>query len=296
MQELPPYGLRSPSPRNPLQQGTTGQAKDLEDKVRAMTIKRLVRKSIGVAVLSGVLLGLAVAPTPASARVYLSVGFAPPLIPVYEQPIAPGYGYIWTPGSWVYDDGWVWQDGAWVEPPYAEALWTPGYWGWGGGVYLWHAGYWGRSIGYYGGINYGFGYFGTGFYGGYWNGGHFFYNAAYNHIGFHNSFVYSHPVAGFESGRPGGAAFARVGAGQSFNHGSFDRASAVNGNSFAGRGSVAENRGSQSFAASNHSTYSGGSYAQHGSSAPETHASAGGGASGGRASYGGGGHSGGGRR
>ena len=28
------------------------------------------------------------------------VGFAPPPLPVYEQPICPGEGYIWTPGYW----------------------------------------------------------------------------------------------------------------------------------------------------------------------------------------------------
>ena len=102
--------------------------------------------------------------------------------------------------------------------------------GLGVGGYFWNAGYWGRHIGYYGGINYGFGYFGTGFYGGYWNGGHFFYNGAYNHIGFHNGFVYNHPVAGFD-GRPGGAAFARGGATVATNRGA-----GVNGNNFANRG------------------------------------------------------------
>ncbi len=55
-------------------------------------------------------------------------------------------------------------------------LWTPGYWGWGGGLYAWHAGYWGPHVGFYGGINYGFGYRGVGFVGGEWRGGAFYYN------------------------------------------------------------------------------------------------------------------------
>jgi hypothetical protein len=150
---------------------------------------------------------------------------------------------MWTPGYWAYgDDGYYWVDGAWVDPPYVDALWTPGYWGYGGGAYLWYPGYWGRTIGYYGGINYGFGYFGTGFYGGYWNGGRFFYNGAYNHIGFHNGFVYNHPVAGFD-GRPGGVAFNRN-ENTGFRGGatSFARGSGVNGNTFANRA------GSNSFA------------------------------------------------
>jgi hypothetical protein len=43
-------------------------------------------------------------------------------------------------------------------------------------VFLFHEGFWGPHIGFYGGINYGFGYFGVGFVGGRWDGGHFFYN------------------------------------------------------------------------------------------------------------------------
>jgi hypothetical protein len=41
---------------------------------------------------------------------------------------------------------------------------------------LWHAGYWGPTVGFYGGVNYGFGYPGHGFYGGSWRGNHYFYN------------------------------------------------------------------------------------------------------------------------
>ena len=47
-----------------------------------------------------------------------------------------------------------------VNPPYVNALWTPGYWGYGGfgGFgYSWYPGYWGPYVGYYGGIDYGFG-------------------------------------------------------------------------------------------------------------------------------------------
>jgi len=178
-------------------------------------------------------------PTAANARVFVSVGFAPPLIPMYAQPIAPGYGYIWTPGYWAYgDDGYYWVDGAWVYPPCEGALWTPGYWGWGGGVYFWNAGYWGRRVGYYGGINYGFGYFGTGFWGGYWRGGRFFYNGEYNHLGFHDGTVYNHRVEGFD-GRPGGAGFARgTVAGLTGRPVAENRGSGINGNSIANRGAA----------------------------------------------------------
>jgi hypothetical protein len=222
-----------------------------------MKITRVFQSTIAAVVVAGALL---LSPAAASARVFVSVGIAPPLIPVYEQPLAPGYGYIWTPGYWAYGDaGYYWVDGAWVYPPYVDALWTPGYWGWGGGVYFWNAGYWGRHIGYYGGINYGFGYFGTGFWGGYWNGGHFFYNGAYNHIGFHNGFVYNHPVSGFD-GHPGGASFARGGA---TARGVENRGSGLNGNSFANRGGgsqIAANRSAYGNSAAR--GYTGNSYGQ----------------------------------
>lgn len=43
---------------------------------------------------------------------------------------------------------------------------------------MWHEGYWGLHVGYYGGINYGYGYGGIGFIGGQWRGGVFAYNTA----------------------------------------------------------------------------------------------------------------------
>src|SRR5215831_20741627 len=108
------------------------------------------------------------------AQIAVSITIGPPALPIYEQPICPGDGYIWTPGYWAYGpDGYFWVPGTWVLPPTVGYLWTPGYWGWGDGVYLWHAGYWGPHIGFYGGINYGFGYTGVGYAGGFWRGGVF---------------------------------------------------------------------------------------------------------------------------
>ena len=41
---------------------------------------------------------------PVSAPAYVDIGVsitvAPPVIPVYTQPICPGPNYIWTPGYW----------------------------------------------------------------------------------------------------------------------------------------------------------------------------------------------------
>lgn len=108
---------------------------------------------------------------------------APPPLPEYQQPPDPGDGYIWTPGYWNYASaGYYWVPGVWVEAPYTGALWTPGYWGYAHNHYCFFRGYWGPHIGFYGGVNYGFGYVGTGYQGGYWNSGHFYYNRAVNNI------------------------------------------------------------------------------------------------------------------
>lgn len=108
----------------------------------------------------------------------------PPELPQYDQPPCPQDGDIWTPGYWAYaqPSGYYWVPGAWVQAPYTGALWTPAYWGWRDGRYAFYRGYWGRHIGFYGGINYGFGYVGTGYQGGYWRGNEFAYNTAVNHV------------------------------------------------------------------------------------------------------------------
>ena len=134
-----------------------------------------------------VLLAIPTTSSIASAQVVfgISVGFAPPPLPVYEQPICPGDGYIWTPGYWAYDyddEDYYWVPGTWVIAPRIGFLWTPGYWGWGDGGYFWHGGYWGEHVGFYGGIDYGFGYGGFGYEGGRWDHDRFHYNTSVNNV------------------------------------------------------------------------------------------------------------------
>jgi hypothetical protein len=147
---------------------------------------RAIRNTIAAA-------ALVMAPAASFAGVFISVGFAPPALPVYVQPVAPADGYLWNPGYWAYGpEGYYWVPGVWVQPPMVGVLWTPGYWGWGSGAYLWHEGYWGPHVGFYGGINYGFGYGGAGFWGGRWEGGHFAYNTAVVNVNttiIHNTYV-----------------------------------------------------------------------------------------------------------
>ena len=131
-----------------------------------------------------VMLAVFAMPHSSPAAIIFSIGIAPPPLPVYDQPLCPGDGYIWTPGYWAYDDvnGYFWVPGTWVLAPEPGYLWTPGWWGWSGNAYVFNHGYWGPTVGFYGGINYGFGYVGVGYEGGYWRNGAFFYNREVNHV------------------------------------------------------------------------------------------------------------------
>jgi hypothetical protein len=129
--------------------------------------------------------GLLTMPSASQAQVAVavSVRVGPPVLPVYVQPVCPEAGYIWVPGYWAYGpDAYFWVPGTWVEPPEVGLLWTPGYWAWEDEFYVWHDGYWGPEVGFYGGINYGFGYTGVGFFGGYWKGRSYYYNRGVSNV------------------------------------------------------------------------------------------------------------------
>jgi len=138
---------------------------------------------------------------------------APPPLPVYDQPPIPGSGYVWTPGYWDWSDDagdYYWVPGTWVEPPGTGQLWTPGYWRYYNGRYLFSGGYWGPQVGFYGGVDYGFGYNGSGYAGGRWQGNQFYYNSQANNLGARRiGETYSEPLPARASqvsfnGGPGG--------------------------------------------------------------------------------------------
>ena len=148
---------------------------------------RSLKSAASMALLLG--LGAMAGAIPSTSQAYIGIGvsvnFAPPPLPYYDQPAIPGYGYLWTPGYWAWDPGvedYYWVPGAWILPPRLGYLWTPAYWGWRDGLYVFNSGYWGPHIGFYGGINYGFGYNGSGYYGGEWRGRNFYYNNAVNNV------------------------------------------------------------------------------------------------------------------
>jgi hypothetical protein len=159
---------------------TTSRSASFNKKGLHMTKNHLFRPLL----LASLLLALSAA---SFAGVFVSVSVAPPPIPIYSQPMCPGPGFIFTPGYWGWsDEGYYWVPGTWVMAPQPGYLWTPGYWGWNGGVYAFNGGYWGPHVGWYGGINYGFGYGGRGYQGGEWRGNNFYYNRSVNNVNITN--------------------------------------------------------------------------------------------------------------
>ena len=145
--------------------------------------------------------------TKSYAQVFASVQISvqPPELPVYVQPECPVEGYLWTPGYWAYGEGdYYWVPGVWVRPYHVGYLWTPGYWAYDGNYYGWRGGYWGEHVGYYGGVDYGYGYGGEGFYGGRWQGETYQYNTSVvrvNTIVIHNTYVNNNIVNNHEGNR-----------------------------------------------------------------------------------------------
>ncbi len=114
------------------------------------------------------------------------VSETPPPLPSYEQPAIPAQGDLWVPGFWAWRKSvpdYFWVPGTWVRPPQPGLLWTPPYWSRVDGGYAFHAGYWADEVGFYGGIDYGYGYTGDGYQGGRWENGAFSYNRAVNNLG-----------------------------------------------------------------------------------------------------------------
>jgi hypothetical protein len=146
---------------------------------------RVFRSSVLALMLSAASVGLAASAAQAQIAVDIRVNIAPPPLPFYEQPVIPAEGYLWVPGYWAWDGvdaDYYWVPGTWVEPPQRELLWTPAWWGWEDGRYVFYPGYWGREVGFYGGVDYGYGYTGEGYYGGRWDHGAFFYNSSVNNF------------------------------------------------------------------------------------------------------------------
>src|SRR6478752_3603335 len=93
---------------------------------------RIVR-TLALTILLAASLCPAIPAANAQVSIGISINIEPPPLPVYDQPIIPGPGYLWTPGYWAWNgdiDDYYWVPGTWVLPPEPGVLWTPGYWAW----------------------------------------------------------------------------------------------------------------------------------------------------------------------
>ena len=67
---------------------------------------------------------------------------AQPAAPVYARPAAPGVGYVWVDGDWVWSGGtYVYRNGYWARPR-GHHVWVTGTWVHSGRGYYWRKGYW----------------------------------------------------------------------------------------------------------------------------------------------------------
>lgn len=57
----------------------------------------------------------------ATEEVVVSTAPPPPMEDVYIA--APGPGFTWVRGAWVWHGRWVWERGHWVHPPRHGAVW-----------------------------------------------------------------------------------------------------------------------------------------------------------------------------
>jgi len=66
------------------------------------------------------------APAPQPQVVYVQQ--APPPPPYETVVVAPGPGYVWCGGEWVWNGRWAWRSGYWAAPPRYGVVWVSGGW------------------------------------------------------------------------------------------------------------------------------------------------------------------------
>jgi hypothetical protein len=77
----------------------------------------------------------------ANAQVVVRIG--PPRAIVETRGVAPGAGYVWTPGYHRYvNNAYVWTPGAWVQPPRPHAVWVAHRWARRNGGWYLAEGHW----------------------------------------------------------------------------------------------------------------------------------------------------------
>ncbi len=67
-----------------------------------------------------------------------------PVAPNYQRPFAPGPGYVWIDGDWIWRSGrYIHQRGYWAAPR-GGSRWEAGRWDHYNNGWQWRKGYWHR--------------------------------------------------------------------------------------------------------------------------------------------------------
>jgi len=81
-------------------------------------------------------------PPPAVATDEVVVNEAPPTPIVETVMVAPGPGFVWIGGGWIWRGHWVWEHGRWAHPPRAGVVWVPHRYEYRNGVHVFIRGGW----------------------------------------------------------------------------------------------------------------------------------------------------------
>ncbi len=96
-------------------------------------------------VTAALVLGAAVAPTPAEAGALVVVK-APPSPRIEVRESRPGPDHVWVAGHWRWNGRChVWSAGTWVRRPSPHSTWVGGHWVKRHGGWTWLPGHWRRT-------------------------------------------------------------------------------------------------------------------------------------------------------
>lgn len=111
----------------------------MKSKIHERLKKSIMAVSKKVLLIMAILIGCSVAMTGCAVDGYVT---DEPADMVYTRPVAPGDGYIWIDGDWVWEGGtYHWHNGYWSRPRVGRT-WAPGHWEHSERGYHWNRGHW----------------------------------------------------------------------------------------------------------------------------------------------------------
>ena len=111
----------------------------MKSKIHEHLCKSTMRVSKKTLFITAIIIGCSMAMTGCEVDGYVT---DEPAGVVYTRPVAPGDGYIWIDGDWVWGGGsYHWHNGYWSRPRTGRS-WAPGRWEHTDRGYHWSRGHW----------------------------------------------------------------------------------------------------------------------------------------------------------